>query len=53
MLEWAVEELRVKPPMTIPLLPFQVLSTLIEGACRHLGIKPPLYRSRLDFFSKS
>ncbi len=37
----------------LPVLPVKVLSLLCEKVCVPLGIEPPLYRRRIDFFSKS
>ncbi len=37
----------------LPVLPVKVLSILCEKACVPLGIEPPLYRRRIDFFTKS
>jgi len=36
----------------IPLLPVYAAAFLCEMICRPLGIEPPLYRRRLDFFTK-
>jgi len=36
----------------IPLWPVYAASFLCEMICRPLGIEPPLYRRRLDFFTK-
>ncbi len=36
----------------IPLWPVYTASFLCEMICRPLGIEPPLYRRRLDFFTK-
>lgn len=37
----------------LPATPFQVLGTLCEKICIPLGINPPIYRRRVDFFTKS
>ncbi|MFH0782043.1 MAG: NAD-dependent epimerase/dehydratase family protein [Pseudomonadota bacterium] len=37
----------------IPALPFQLAGTLCEKICIPLGIEPPIYRRRVDFFTKS
>jgi len=34
------------------LAPVYVAATVCESICRPLGIEPPLYRRRLDFFTK-
>jgi nucleoside-diphosphate-sugar epimerase len=36
----------------LPVLPVWVAAWLCEAVCRPLGIAPPLYRRRLDFFLK-
>ncbi len=38
--------------LRLPVWPFFVLAALCEGVCRPLGIKPPLYRRRVAFFTK-
>lgn len=38
--------------LKIPLLPVYIASFLCEMVCRPLGIEPPLFRRRLDFFTK-
>lgn len=44
----------VPPPrIHLPVKPFQVLGTLCEKLCIPLGIEPPIYRRRVDFFTKS
>lgn len=37
----------------IPAWPFQLMGTLCERICIPFGIEPPLYRRRVDFFTKS
>jgi nucleoside-diphosphate-sugar epimerase len=37
----------------MPLKPFQILGALCEKVCIPLGIEPPIYRRRVDFFAKS
>ena len=37
----------------LPVLPVKALSILCEKVCVPLRIEPPLYRRRIDFFSKS
>ncbi len=37
----------------IPARPFQLAGSLCEKICIPLGIEPPLYRRRVDFFTKS
>lgn len=36
-----------------PALPFQLLGSICEKICIPLGIEPPIYRRRVDFFTKS
>lgn len=38
--------------LRIPLWPVYIAALLCEGVCRPFGIEPPLYRRRLDFFTK-
>lgn len=48
------DELGVKPPrLHLPAKPFQIMGTLMEKVCIPLGIEPPIYRRRVDFFTKS
>lgn len=37
----------------LPVKPFQLAGTLCEKVCIPLGIEPPIYRRRIDFFTKS
>ena len=41
------------PRWHLPAKPFQLLGTLCERICVPLGITPPIYRRRVDFFTKS
>jgi nucleoside-diphosphate-sugar epimerase len=44
----------VKPPrLRFPVWPFWIAGALCEGVCVPLGIEPPLYRRRVDFYTKS
>jgi dihydroflavonol-4-reductase len=46
--------LGVKPPwLRIPAWPIQLLGTIVEKICIPLGVAPPIYRRRVDFFTKS
>jgi nucleoside-diphosphate-sugar epimerase len=46
--------LGVAPPRVhLPAKPFQVLGSVVERLCVPLGINPPIYRRRVDFFTKS
>jgi dihydroflavonol-4-reductase len=48
------EEAGVKPPrLHLPVWPFWAAGALCEMLCAPLGIEPPLYRRRVDFFTKS
>lgn len=40
------------PTKSIPLTPVYWTAALCETLCRPLGIEPPIYRRRLDFFTK-
>lgn len=43
----------VKPlPFKVPALPVQLLGSLMEVVCKPFGIEPPIYRRRVDFFTK-
>ena len=41
------------PRWRLPAKPFQLLGSLCERICVPLGISPPIYRRRVDFFTKS
>jgi len=44
----------VKPlPLRLPVWPFWIAGAACEVLCRPLGIEPPIYRRRVDFFTKS
>ncbi|MEZ4754707.1 MAG: NAD-dependent epimerase/dehydratase family protein [Bdellovibrionota bacterium] len=44
----------VKPPaFKIPALPIQILGSIVETICIPFGIEPPIYRRRVDFFTKT
>jgi nucleoside-diphosphate-sugar epimerase len=44
----------VKPPaLRLPVWPFWVAGAACETLCRPFGIEPPIYRRRVDFFTKS
>jgi dihydroflavonol-4-reductase len=40
-------------PLRLPVWPFWVAGAACEALCRPIGIEPPLYRRRVDFFTKS
>ena len=47
-------EAGVKPPTVhLPVWPFWFAGAACEALCAPLGIEPPLYRRRVDFFTKS
>jgi dihydroflavonol-4-reductase len=48
------EYLEVPPPrLHLPAWPVQMVGTLCEKICVPLRIEPPIYRRRVDFFTKS
>jgi nucleoside-diphosphate-sugar epimerase len=48
------EEARVPPPkIHLPVWPFWMAGAVCEAICAPLRIEPPLYRRRVDFFTKS
>ena len=52
--ELIAQEARVPPPKWhLPAWPFWTAGALCEAVCAPLGIEPPLYRRRVDFFTKS
>lgn len=44
---------RPKKKIHLPAAPFQLAGDLCEKICIPLGIEPPIYRRRVDFFTKS
>ncbi|MEO8200884.1 MAG: NAD-dependent epimerase/dehydratase family protein [Gemmatimonadota bacterium] len=42
-----------RPRWRVPARPIQLLGSLCERICIPLGITPPIYRRRVDFFTKS
>lgn len=38
---------------SIPVGPVMLAATICEGVCKPLGVEPPLFRRRLDFFTKN
>jgi nucleoside-diphosphate-sugar epimerase len=38
------------PKLKVPLLPVQAAAVVVEKICKPLGIQPPLYPRRVDFF---
>jgi dihydroflavonol-4-reductase len=48
------DEAGVAPPrLHAPVWPFWVAGAICEALCAPLGIEPPIYRRRVDFFTKS
>src|SRR5690606_36634490 len=48
------EEAGVPPPrLRLPVWPVWAAGAACEAVCRPLGLEPPLYRRRVDFFTKS
>ena len=48
------DQLGVPPPwLRLPVRPVQWAGSLCEMICRPLGVEPPLYRRRVDFYTKS
>lgn len=41
------------PKWRVPVWPVQLLATLVEKVCIPFRIEPPIYRRRVDFFTKS
>jgi nucleoside-diphosphate-sugar epimerase len=45
---------KVRPPwLRLPVWPFWLAGAVCEGVCVPLGLEPPLYRRRVDFYTKS
>lgn len=54
LVQLIARELDVQPPRVhLPVWPFWTAGLLCELACVPLGIEPPLYRRRVDFYTKS
>ena len=48
------QEAKVAPPrLHLPVWPFWTAGAICEAICTPLGIEPPIYRRRVDFFTKS
>ena len=54
LLQQIADAFGVRPPiLRIPALPVQIVGSLCELICRPFGIEPPIYRRRVDFFTKT
>ena len=54
LVQLVANELRVAPPrMHLPVWPFYTAGLLCELVCVPLRIEPPIYRRRVDFYTKS
>jgi dihydroflavonol-4-reductase len=42
-----------KPSLHLPVWPFWTAGAICEAICTPFGIEPPIYRRRVDFFTKS
>ena len=52
--ELIAEEAHVPPPRVhLPVWPVWVAGAICEAICRPLRVEPPIYRRRVDFFTKS
>jgi dihydroflavonol-4-reductase len=48
------ETARVRPPrLHLPVWPFWAAGAVCEAVCAPFGLEPPIYRRRVDFFTKS
>ena len=48
------QEAGVAPPrLHLPVWPFWIAGAACEAVCAPLGLEPPIYRRRVDFFTKS
>lgn len=41
-----------EPKIRVPAIPLQILGAIVEGICIPFRINPPIYRRRVDFFTK-
>jgi nucleoside-diphosphate-sugar epimerase len=54
LIELIAQEAGVEPPkLRLPVWPFWIAGAACEAICAPLGIEPPIYRRRVDFFTKS
>jgi nucleoside-diphosphate-sugar epimerase len=40
-------------PFKVPASPVQIAGDIVEAICKPMGIEPPIYRRRVDFFTKT
>jgi nucleoside-diphosphate-sugar epimerase len=54
LVEIIAEVARVPPPRVhLPVWPFWTAGAICEALCAPFGLEPPIYRRRVDFFTKS
>ena len=54
LIDVTAEVAGVPPPrLRLPVWPFWLVGAVCEGVCKPFGIAPPIYRRRVDFFTKS
>jgi nucleoside-diphosphate-sugar epimerase len=54
LVQLVAQEAGVSPPsLHLPAWPFWLAGAACEAVCAPFGIEPPLYRRRVDFFTKS
>ncbi len=53
MIDEIAAAMHKKPPPALPMLPFKLAAIAMEATMPKLGLKPPLHRRRLDFFTKN
>ncbi|MEO5894703.1 MAG: NAD-dependent epimerase/dehydratase family protein [Vicinamibacterales bacterium] len=54
LVEIVAREAGVRPPsMHLPVWPFWLAGAACEAVCAPFGLEPPIYRRRVDFFTKS
>lgn len=52
--EIIAEKIQVRPPwLHLPVVPMQLLGSLCEVLCKPFGVEPPIFRRRVDFFTKN
>ncbi len=53
LVEAVADHAGVKPlPFKVPAAPMQLLGSAMEVVCKPFGVEPPIYRRRVDFFTK-